>query len=170
MEQLDVYDEEGRPLGYTKRRNTRFQKGEYAKVIHVFLSDTKGNFLIQKRSATKQVHPGTWDVTQGLAVAGETSREAAVREVAEELGLFLSPEDFRSVGTAKFLNLIAELWYVRADFAIEDLVLQEEEVETVRLVTSEEMETAIAALPYRKPEYRELAHKILFEFTKNDET
>jgi 8-oxo-dGTP pyrophosphatase MutT (NUDIX family) len=45
-----------------------------------------------------------WDIPKGIADAGETEREAAVRELAEETGLQLLGEDLRDLGRHKYLR------------------------------------------------------------------
>ncbi len=57
-----------------------------AAYILVF-NDIKELFL-QKRSGQKDVYPGYWDVAAGgVVLADESYEEAAVRELAEELGV-----------------------------------------------------------------------------------
>ena len=50
--------------------------------------------MISKRAPAKTA-PGMWETTGGGAIAGEDGLEAAVREVREELGIALRPENGR---------------------------------------------------------------------------
>ncbi len=56
---------------------------------------------------------GLWELPAGLIDAGETPRDAAARELAEELGFRVSPEDLAPVGLPVFPSpgLIAEIHY-----------------------------------------------------------
>ena len=49
-------------------------------------------FLLTRRTAGLRAHGGQWALPGGRLDAGETSREAALRELDEELGLHLPPE------------------------------------------------------------------------------
>ena len=87
MELVDLYDENRLPLGKTAERRTRREPGEYRTVVHVCIFNSEGQLLIQQRSEEKAIWPGKWDVSAAGAVdAGENSRQAAEREVGEELG------------------------------------------------------------------------------------
>ena len=91
MELVDLYDENRQPLGRTAERHAPKGPGEYRTVVHVCLFNSRGQLLIQRRSREKTVWPERWDVSVGGGVdAGETSRQAAEREVREELGLGLA--------------------------------------------------------------------------------
>lgn len=51
-----------------------------------------GRILLARRAAAK-THPLTWEFPAGSALAGETSEEAVIRELAEESGLRVAPAD-----------------------------------------------------------------------------
>lgn len=57
-------------------------------VVHLHIIDRQGRITLQKRSRTKDLHPGKWDTAVGGHVSyGEGILEALYRETAEELGL-----------------------------------------------------------------------------------
>lgn len=57
-------------------------------VVHLHIIDREGKITLQKRSRTKDLHPGKWDTAVGGHVSyGEGILEALYRETAEELGL-----------------------------------------------------------------------------------
>jgi len=80
-EYWDLVDGSGRPLGKTLQRGCIPADGEYHHVVHVWIRNSGGRYLITRRAAEKNVFPGLWEIPGGCAVAGETVREAAVREV-----------------------------------------------------------------------------------------
>ena len=88
MEFWDLYDRDRIPTGETHQRGKPVPPGRYHMVVHVVIFNTKGEMLIQQRQPFKEGWPNMWDITVGgSAVAGDTSRTAAQREVMEEIGL-----------------------------------------------------------------------------------
>ena len=58
------------------------------RAVHILVFNTAGEVFLQKRSASKDTHPGTWDSsTSGHVDSGEDYDTAAVRELGEEIGL-----------------------------------------------------------------------------------
>ena len=86
-EMVDWIDDADRVIGVVTRRRMRAEALLHRSVgIHVWSSD--GRILVHRRSNTKDLHPGWWDVGAGGVVgAGETYEVAAVRELGEELGI-----------------------------------------------------------------------------------
>lgn len=134
----DVYDEEGKKTGRTMSRGVPTQ-GEYMLCVHVYLHTPGGKFLVQKRSRSKESHPGVWDVTGGAVLCGEESFDGAKRETLEEVGIDISDAKVRFVGRVKKKKSFADVYFVEKDFDIRDCVLQKEEVEEVRLVDRKEL-------------------------------
>jgi 8-oxo-dGTP pyrophosphatase MutT (NUDIX family) len=55
---------------------------------YVILFNDAGELFLQKRSRSKDVYPGYWDIAAGgVVLAGESYLQAAVRELDEELGI-----------------------------------------------------------------------------------
>jgi 8-oxo-dGTP diphosphatase len=90
----DVYDSERNLTGRTHRRADPLHKGDYHLVVHVWLQNSKGEFLISKRAPNKG-YPNMWEMVGGSAIMGDDSISAAVREVKEEIGLDLKRENGR---------------------------------------------------------------------------
>lgn len=88
----DIVDEHGNKTGNLHERGKPMQKGEYHLSISIWIFNSKGEFLISKRTPT-QIAPNMWETTGGSAIAGEDSRAAALRETSEELGITLIPEN-----------------------------------------------------------------------------
>lgn len=139
MERWDLLNADGRPLGQTMIRGDRLQAGQYHLVVHVWIVDSQGRLLIQKRSPDLKLMPDTWAVTGGSAIAGEDSVTAAVRELGEELGLRKSPRDFTLLGRLRRRNSLCDLWLVRSDAEVSSLKLQKEEVAAAKWVTRENL-------------------------------
>lgn len=86
MEVWELLDKEGNKTGETFVRGNTMPEGRYHLGADVWIVNSEGKFLIQKRSPLKKNEPNVWAMTGGSVIAGENSLEAIQREVAEELG------------------------------------------------------------------------------------
>ena len=93
MELWDLYDEHRAPLGRTHQRGLPLAPGEYHLAVIVVIVNSRGEVLLTRRSPEKAVCPGWWENTGGAVQAGETSRQAILRELEEETGLAPRPEE-----------------------------------------------------------------------------
>lgn len=145
MELWDVYDENRLPTGRTAVRGSVQAAGDCQLVVHVCLFNARGELLIQQRQHTKQSYPDRWDVSVGGGViAGETGREAAMRELREELGLELDLSQTVAAVTLAFDGGFDDYYLADCDVPLSALTLQTEEVQAVRWVTREEIKSMIA--------------------------
>src|SRR5690606_32035914 len=97
-ETLDVVDEQDNIIGKETRKKVH-ELGLWHRGVHVFLFDTDGNLLIQKRSADRTSNPLRLDGSVSEHVqSGESFHQAAIRGMKEELGL--EPIDIKKL--AKF--------------------------------------------------------------------
>ena len=141
MEKLDLYDIDGNLLGKTIFRGEKPNEGEYIKLAVVYIK-SGDKFLFQKCSPEKG---GEYAVTGGHVPAGVTSKEQAVVEVKEELGIDISAQKLQYVGNINRGKAIFDV-YLYEDDALQnaEFVLQTEEVENVYWFTKEEFEALIA--------------------------
>ena len=122
----DIYDTKRNLTGRVHKRGDPMKKGDYHIVVHVWIVNSKGEFLITKRTPNKE-DPNMWECTGGSAVTGDDSITAAIREVKEETGLDIIPENGECVMTLKRENNFCDVWLFRQDFDIKDVVFQENE-------------------------------------------
>ena len=151
----DVYDENANKTGMTMERGVP-KPGQYMLCVHIYIINSHGQFLMQKRSQQKQSHPGEWDVTGGAVLAGEESVDAAVRETCEEIGIEIHSDDMMFVGRIKRGKGFVDVYFARKDFTETDCKLQSEEVEQVKFVSVEEMLDIERNGRKREPEYMEV--------------
>ena len=103
MEYFDLYDINRNRTGKTLERGTKVPEGYYRLVVHVCVFGSDGRMLIQRRQPFKSGWAGMWDITAGgSAQAGDTSQQAATRELHEEIGLNYSLEGVRPAMTIYF--------------------------------------------------------------------
>jgi isopentenyldiphosphate isomerase len=86
-ELVDVVDEDDRVVATVARRELR-QRHLLHRCTYVLVRNSAGQVLVHRRTDTKDVHPGAYDVfAGGVCAAGESYDDCARREVAEELGV-----------------------------------------------------------------------------------
>jgi isopentenyldiphosphate isomerase len=108
MELFEVFDKAGNPTGEILERGYIHSRGLWHRTVHVWIHREPSEILLQKRAPGKDSHPGCWDVSAaGHVEAGETPLQSAVREMREELGLEVVPEDLRFVDRTR-RTLISE--------------------------------------------------------------
>ncbi len=150
----DVYDRDRVKTGRTMVRGDAVAPGDYHLVVHVCIINSRGEMLIQQRQPFKEGWPGKWDLTVGgSAVTGDTSRQAAQRELFEELGYALDLGGMRPQLTINFAHGFDDYYVVEADLDLACLKLQPEEVQRVDWATRERILAMIDAgdfIPYRK--------------------
>ncbi len=154
-ELMDLFTRDGKFTGRTVERGT--DKGDgFTLGVHVFLYDSQGRFLLQKRSENKKFLPGQWETHMGHALAGESSFECALREMREELRVDLSQEDFVKIyrWVEKDAQMLTDLYFVRANLDENSLTLQKNEVIGVQWVAKREMLDFVRAMDYRPECYK----------------
>ena len=142
MELMEKFDNKRRPLNKLGERYHDV-KDEYVQGVHVWIMNSKNEFLIQKRSKFKRLYPNLWSITSGGTDAGETTVETAYREVKEELGIEIRPEELELMMTYKRNHDFVDVYLAKKDIDLNDIVMQKEEVAEVKWVSSEELENLI---------------------------
>ena len=122
----DVYDENRNLTGRLHRRGDFLENGEYHLVVHVWLQNSNGEFLLTKRTPNKG-YPNMWESTGGSALAGDDSLSAALREVREETGLIADPNHGECVISFRREDCFVDVWLFKQDFKLDDVVLQDGE-------------------------------------------
>jgi isopentenyldiphosphate isomerase len=86
-ELFDVVNDRDEVIGRRPRREVH-RLGLKHRAVHVLVFNQRGEVFLQKRSLTKDSFPGAWDSSaSGHLLPGESYDCAALRELAEELGL-----------------------------------------------------------------------------------
>lgn len=143
MEILDIYDENKVKTGRTFERGKLLRQGEFNLVVHIWILNSKNEFLIQRRAMSVVICPGCWSTTGGAATSGETSFEALLREVSEEIGIQLNHDKIEPIYSLMKKNKFCDVWLVRDDIDLSDVTMQVEEVCDVAYATKEKIEQMI---------------------------
>ena len=84
---LDIVDEFDNVIGTDTKAN-KFKKRFISRNVAIFIKDKEGKFIVAKRAASKKTFPNCIDTAAcGNVKAGESYKEAALREIKEELNI-----------------------------------------------------------------------------------
>lgn len=140
MEQWDILDEFKESTGKTWVRGNEMMKGDFHQVVHIWIMNKEGQFLIQQRQPWKKGWPSMWDcAAAGAVLLGETSEMGAIRETKEELGEELDMEQAEMIFTIKFSRGFDDHWLVKQEIDMQQLHLQYEEVADAKWATKDEI-------------------------------
>ena len=142
-ETIDIVDDEDRVVDRATRREMR-ERNLLHRAVYIFVVNSGGELFVHRRTATKDVYPGYWDVCiGGVVVAGESYDAAAEREIAEELGVMGGP--LRPLGKLRFEDAGTRIHgAVYAAAHDGPFVLQAEEILSGAFVPRAELERVLA--------------------------
>ena len=140
MELWNIYDQYRHLTDRIHKRGEDMKAGDYHIVVHVWIVNEDGQFLIQRRQPWKKGWANMWDCSAaGSAILGDNSEQAAIREAKEELGIDLDIEKGERLFTVRFPRGFDDIWLVRQNIALEELHLQEEEVADAKWASEAEI-------------------------------
>lgn len=130
-ELLDLYDSDRNLTGEVVKRfknvKPEVPEDRFINIVIVFMENSRGEFLIQHTSLETG---GVYATTGGHVKSGSTSRDTVIAEVFEELGIDVSKLDFKLFDTVAINKVILDSYYLKYDIDINDLIYQEDEVES----------------------------------------
>lgn len=90
-ERVIIVDENNVEAGIAPRHEMRARRLPH-RATYIFVFDARGRLLVQKRTDSKDMYPGFYDLAAGgVVAAGESYAKSALREAAEELGIRDTP-------------------------------------------------------------------------------
>lgn len=137
MEMVDLLNVRKELTGEKVERNN-VPSGKYRLSIHIWIINDNNELLIQQRSANKKMFPNKWSNTGGACIAGETSIETVVRELKEELNVVPKIENLEFIASYKREKDFVDVWVLKQNINIEDIVFQDGEVQDIKWVKIEE--------------------------------
>ncbi len=166
MERRDLYDINRQLIGETIFKNDPIPDGRYIIVVLVFIQNSDGKFLIQKRSTAKD---GKFATTGGHPKSGESSLQGIITEVSEEIGLTLNPSELKLYfsGRSDSERVFWDDYYIKLDIPdIKSLTLQESEVESVEWFSADEIHALMKDNTFLINHYEEF--EILLKWLDNN--
>lgn len=141
-EYWDIYDEKRVFQNRTIRRGDAFKDGEYYVCCEVWFQNSKGAMLITQRHPNKKAG-GLWEFLGGGVLAGETTEQAAVREVKEEIGIIIAANELSLLYIHKDRNYFMDIYVVKKDIAIQSIVLNENETVNAKWVSKGKLQAMV---------------------------
>ncbi|WMJ00619.1 NUDIX hydrolase [Pseudomonas chlororaphis subsp. aurantiaca] len=146
-EQVAWVDGEDQLLGALARSELR-ERSLIGRGTYILLFNSAGELCVHRRTLSKALYPGYWDVAAGgMVLATESYAESAARELEEELGVSgveLTAHDhffFEDTGNRLWCSAFSAVWDG-------PLCLQPEEVLEARFISIDEVMREIAEKPY----------------------
>ena len=155
MEKRDLYDINRNLTGKTIFKGEPIPDNNYIVVVLVFIQNSEGKFLIQKRSKIKN---GKYATTGGHPKSGEDSIQGILSEVKEEIGLDIDQKKLQLYfsGRSESEKVFWDDYYIKMDVKdIENLTLQEEEVESICWLSADEINNLMNDGKFFKNHYEE---------------
>jgi isopentenyldiphosphate isomerase len=142
-ELIDILDSEGNFTGKSCMKSEAHKNGFFHATVHIWLYTQDKKILLQKRAPTKKVLPNLWDISvAGHVGSGEPIISAALRELREEIGLFLQEENLTKIGMRKnqlihpngiLDNEIHHVFIAELKTPLSELKIQQEELTRLEL-------------------------------------
>tara|TARA_R110000868_G_scaffold190862_1_gene434917 strand:- start:216272 stop:216781 length:510 start_codon:yes stop_codon:yes gene_type:complete len=140
QELLDIVDADDNVIGQMP-----FKKAHEAGALHrftrVLLQNSRGDFVLQVRAAGIP-DAGKIDAPGGHVQSGEDYLEGAVRELQEEMGVYVEPEAFTLLGRIEDMSRShIENMIGKAYVAVHDgpYTIEEEELTEIKLFKADEI-------------------------------
>jgi isopentenyldiphosphate isomerase len=137
MELIEVLDENGQKTGQILDKEIVHQNGLWHREVAVWIFNSKGETLVQRRAATKKMNPNQIGLCAGHVPANEDSITSMIREISEELGIIVDQKSLNFLITEKkekfFPNglinrIFNDVYYLIIDKKISEFTIQEEEL------------------------------------------
>ena len=172
-EYFDLLDEFGNKIGKTKLRSKVHRDGDWHKGVHIWVINNDNDILLQRRCATKDSNPNMLDISSaGHLQAGDSSQEAAIRELKEELDLDVTKDELIFIETIKnslrytetFINNeFDDVYIVRTNKKIDEMKFQKEKISEIMYIPYNEFKKMVNN---RQPDLlvRDKDFEILFSY------
>lgn len=149
-EYIELLDDNKKAAGIVIPRSKAkdLPDGHHILVSALLVKNSDNRIMMQLTSKSKD---SVLSLPSGWVLHGENSRDTIVREIFEEQGLLIDKNEIILV-EERLANRIAffDIYYLKADYKREDMILQTEEVEDVVWMSPEEVFSAFEEGKVRK--------------------
>ncbi len=146
--QVIIVDEQDNEIGVVPRSE---HDKHFYRVSALWVTNSKGEFLLAQRALTKKHHPGKWGpAVAGTVEKGETYLSNIIKETEEEIGILLKDSDF--IVGPKISNLddksrnhhyFTQWFFYQTEVSDADFNYDEVEVANVKWFTKEDVEQSL---------------------------
>ena len=146
---IEVLDNKGTPIG-RMFKSAVHQHSLWHHSINVWIYNSKGELLLQKRARTKRWYPNKWcESASGHVAYHEDIIHAAQRELYEEMGLKIPRSLFKEAFVYKETiplkknsnnNELVHLFFIRYDKSLTTLKFRDKEVEDAQFININELQ------------------------------
>jgi isopentenyldiphosphate isomerase len=146
---LTLVDEDDNDIG-TKDKD-KLSPDDIYRVARLILINPKGELLLAQRAFVKKMDPGVWGLAvEGTVEADETYDSNIRKEAQEEIGVTLGRLELgpKLRMRGKF-NHWCQFFITTIDLELDLLVLQKDELETVRWCSKAAIQEEVASYPER---------------------
>ena len=109
MELVDLYNGQKELTNETVEKKN-VPDGKFRLSVHVWITNGKGELLVQQRLATAHKFPNMWAVTGGAVKAGESSLDGVLRELSEELGIKANKDEMKFIASYRRKFDYVDVW------------------------------------------------------------
>lgn len=145
-ELLQVLTENGEPTGKLEKRSVVHDKGLFHMEVALFVYNSKGEVLLQRRSKNKRSNPNKLGIVAGHVVGFSSAIETVKTECSEEIGVEINEKELKLLNVEKRYNEnnnnnIYQYFYVyKCDKDVSEFKIQTEELSEVIWVPFKKVE------------------------------
>ncbi len=141
-EYWDIYNEKRELQNRKIRRGEPFNDGEYYVCCEVWITNSKNQMLITKRHPDKKAG-GLWEFVGGGVLVGESTLQASIREVQEEVGISLEEHELKLLNEFTYKNYFMDVYIVKKDIDISEVVIKQDEATEAKWISKEDLKEMI---------------------------
>lgn len=173
MKYVEIVDDKNNLIGEKVDLNEAFKNGLWHREVSIFVINSKGEILLQKRSNIKRRKPNMWTVCSGIVEADEDVIAAAIRKLHNELVMKCTIYDLELIEIGiesnqlenEINNNFRYIYFIKTDREIEDFPINPEEISKVKYVSIEDLGKLIEDkdpnVTFSNQQYMEIVYKQL---------
>lgn len=151
-EKIDIFNEKNEPLETQRSMLSAHLFNMWHRSAHIWIYNSKGELLLQRRSEEMSTFPGKWDLSAaGHLDAGESPEQGALRELKEEIGIKAKKEDLefskvkkisqdlKFLGVPTKNNEFCYIYLTAYTGDVSELKMQESEVDNLKFFDLQEL-------------------------------